>query len=205
MEKLFAVLYSVIVALSILCGFLLLQVSDLQSQNGVLEDHINEYQNQIGQLENQTSELENQIEELEKQTSELEDQIEELEQQLEEPTYEQKLSDAQQVIIETFWTEYGIRIMGAGGGEIRDVFYISIRNYASRDVEGLTVLVMSTLGSTDIIHNDTITIDVLEARSAKTVSVAEKVTDGTWTFWNIKIDEITLLWDEVVIDERIVP
>lgn len=88
MEKLFAVLTVIIIALSFSCGLLLYQIGAMQNQNS--------------ELKTQTTQLENQIDELEKQTSELEDQIDELEKQIEnlqEQIYQKKLPEAKQVKI----------------------------------------------------------------------------------------------------------
>ena len=74
MEKLFAGLYIIIIALSFSCGFLLLHINDLQSQNSAFERQLSEYlvdlygsEKQIEELEKQANKLENQIDELEEQ------------------------------------------------------------------------------------------------------------------------------------------
>ena len=54
MEKLLATLCIVIVALSFLCGFLLLQISDLQSQNSELQNQTSELEAKLSALANAT-------------------------------------------------------------------------------------------------------------------------------------------------------
>jgi cell division protein FtsL len=207
MKKLFTGLTVIIVVLSFLCGFLFLQRSDLQNQNAVLEDQISEQQNQMEQLENQTSELSNQIDERENQISELEDQIEELEKQLEEPTYEQKLSDAKQVKITQCWTEYDVT-MSSGGGN-HDVFYIQIQNFAPRSVEKLRLFVRQRHvysffnfdGENEF--TETIYIGTIEAGSTKTLDIVTKeAASKDMIYFQNEIDDIILLWCDLMIDGR---
>ena len=91
MKKPAAVLAITIVMLSVACGFLLYQFSELQNLNDGFEEQIREYQNQTGQLTNQIDELEKQTSELEKQLDDFEDEI-----------YQRRVSDAKQVKITKF-------------------------------------------------------------------------------------------------------
>lgn len=57
----------IIILLGVLCGVLLVHISDLQNQNNGLKNQISGYPNQINQLLNHTSELEDQIAKLEEE------------------------------------------------------------------------------------------------------------------------------------------
>ena len=152
MEKLFAGLFIIIIALSFLCGGLLLHINDLQNQNSVFEDQTSEYQNQIGQLENQTSELEDQIYDLEEQI------------------YQKKLSDARQVKITK--VEVGDQIAASILGYIFEV-HVTVQNYGTNDVDGLTVSV-----------ENTVWVGLVQAGITKTVTV----TSGSGVWAQIKIE-----------------
>lgn len=180
MEKLFAGLYIVIIALSFSCGFLLLHINDLQNQNSVLEDQTTEYQNQIGQLENQTSELEDQIEQLEKQIEDLQGQI-----------FQKKLSDAKQV--EIIKVERGEDVHDSWWVAMFNV-YATIKNQGTKDVnvEGLVL----SIGSGEPNPSSAVPVGVIKAGETRTVGLGAVTIQGPGT------GVVTLWFNDVIVDEE---
>jgi TolA-binding protein len=178
MEKLFDGLIIIIIVLSVSCGFLLYVVVDQQNQYNTSEAQISQYQNQIGQIQTQIFELEGQIAERENQIDELENQIENLQDQI----YQKKLSDAREVEITKIESEFY-----KYGGMCVSVYhvYVTLQNFGTKNVDGLTVSVYDTAHVGLIEPGSTKTVETLGISERTSTNVARL------KFADTIIDEVT--------------
>ena len=192
MNKLAAVSSIIIILLSAVCGVLVYQIgdvqtqiSDLENQNIVLEGQVSEYQNQTSQLENQITELETQLDDLEAQNLELQNHTGELESQLsalENATLVQ-ITDIKKI---DAWNPTGVAIFVE--------LNVTVQNFGVNDVERLLLVVDHVSGS---FSNSTKWIGPINAGEERTFK-----TMGTCNYAHPLSFVVTLKLDDIILYER---
>lgn len=158
MDKASYGLYVTILLLSFLCCFLLLPLSDLLTQNSVLEDEVNEYQDQLVQLQNQTNELSKQERDLYDQINELENHIDNIEEQ---KVLARKTAEGVVEITQVTHSDDKNPSHFVARVEI----YVTVHNYRTTDVSGLSVRCKHSDGKTE-----TVSFGVVKAGSEETAT-----------------------------------
>lgn len=182
MKKPAAVLAITIVMLSVACGFLLYQFSELQNLNDGFEEQIREYQNQTGQLTNQIDELEKQTSELEKQLDDFEDEI-----------YQRRVSDAKQVKITKFsvygWNHVSIEVMSFCN--------VTVQNFGTNDIDGLTIRISGVNQIEDgWRYEGEQEVGLIKAGETKIINI-----ESSQSMMFYSIITATLILDDIKIDE----
>ena len=180
MEKLFAVLTVVIIALSFSCGLLFYQIGEMQNQNSELQTQTDQLENQITELENQASVLEDQIDELEQQIEDLQEQI-----------FQKKLSDARQVKITK--VARGEDVHQSWFVEIFNV-YVTVENQGTKDVN-VDGLVLS-IGSGEHNPSSAKPVGFIQTGETKTFGLGAITIQGPGT------GVVTLWFNDVKIDTK---